>query len=191
MKTMIRKSAVIYILSLAGLFFTSCKEPQAVDIKNIEQKRKNEPLSESFEVDYKYSERTQLRTQVKAPHVAEFLPEGSNEPVMVFDKGIMVNFFDANGEVESILTARRAEIYRSKGFAEATGNVVVKNNKNEVLETERLRWHRTQRIITTNAFVKITTPKDILFGDSLVANTTFTNYKIYKIKGQFKVKEGE
>jgi len=171
------------------LLFCGCENKNIQAIKDYEKLRKQEPVSESFDVDYRYSENTTLRTQVKGAHVAEFLKEDQKESVLIFDKGIMVNFYDSEGKVESILTARRAEMYRNSGYAEATGNVVVKNNKNEVLETERLRWHKTKNLISTNAFVKITTPKDILLGDSLVANSSFTNYKIFKIKGQFKVKE--
>ena len=87
------------------------------------------------------------------------------------------------------LAADHATLYNKAGRAVAKGNVMVVNEKGETLETENLSWYQKQEQISTDQFVRITTPKEILLGDSMVANTKFSNYKIFQLRGTIQVED--
>jgi lipopolysaccharide export system protein LptC len=61
--------------------------------------------------------------------------------------------------------------------------VVVTNAKNEQLNTEELVWNEKLQKFYTEKFVKISTPTQVIYGDGLESNQTFTQYKITNVKG--------
>ncbi len=71
----------------------------------------------------------------------------------------------------------------------ARNNVVVVNIKGDTLSTEELIWSQNEKKIYSNSFVKIRTAKEIILGDTLVADEKFTNYTIKKVRGTVQVKK--
>ena len=66
---------------------------------------------------------------------------------------------------------------------------MVVNAEGEKIETEELIWNEKDAKISSDKFVKITTPDEILMGEGFEANEDFTRYKIKKVKATLKVKE--
>jgi len=179
-----------FLLFVVILIFSSCAEEErsrpAPDLESI---RQQEPRSELFDFVYLFSELGQKKAMLKAPYAKDIFVADQNETEFHLTKGMELFFYDSTGKEISHLKANQGVLYQNKGFAEAIGNVVWQNEKNEKLESERLRWFRKSDQVSTPEFVKITTPTDVLYGDSLVANLGFSRYKIYKIKGHFTLKE--
>lgn len=172
------------ILYIIGFYFLlSCSENEKTIPKDYEQVRKALPVQEGKNIRYFYTEQTVLKAVLEAPHFREIL-DTNQHSIVLFDSSFKIVFYNSEGKKESELRANRGLYYNKKGYAEARGNVVVINEKNEKLETEKLFWYKASDKLSTNALVKITRQDEILFGDSLVSNTSFTNYKIYKLKGR-------
>jgi LPS export ABC transporter protein LptC len=133
-----------------------------------------------------YSDSAVLKVKVITPYMQKF--EGE-DPYMEFPKGIEVYFYNDNKKVETQLTANYAVNYENKEFMEARKDVVVVNEKGETLNTEHLMWDKKKRMIFSESFVKITTADEVIFGDGLEANESFTRYKIKKIKGTINLKD--
>ena len=57
------------------------------------------------------------------------------------------------------------------------------------MNTEQLIWDIGQKRIISDAFVKITTADEIIYGDGLESNQEFTKYIIKNIKGIISVDE--
>jgi LPS export ABC transporter protein LptC len=126
-----------------------------------------------------------VKIRVSAPLQLEY--ESGNQE---FPKGIQVDFFNEKEENYSRLTAKQAFYEKDKNEYTAKGDVVVENIENqEVLKTEELHWTPIKREIYTDKFVVITTPKEILKGNGLVAAQDFTSYEIKKPTGVFSVPE--
>lgn len=215
-----------YLLAVfCTLLLAACEEEQQQLPKDFMSLREEEPVSESFQMRYKYTINGKLKADVFAPHVidqpqprekAENPPEnpaaadeaqvkggtGATEPnqnreeevrpldtYTICDSGVKITFFDEFGKVESKLRANYAELYEDQGYAEATGDVVVENNEGDRLNTEKLYWDQERDELWTDRFVRITTPEEIIMGDSMVSNTSFTNYRIYKIRGTITLEE--
>ena len=111
------------------------------------------------------------------------------KPYTEFKKGIKVVFLDKDKKPETNMQADYAIKSEKEGVVEAKNNVIVKNNRNETLNTEHLIWDETKDLIKSDAFVKITTPDKIIMGDGLESNQSFTKYKILKIKGTINLKD--
>jgi LPS export ABC transporter protein LptC len=66
----------------------------------------------------------------------------------------------------------------------AKGNViVVSDSASTKLQTNELHWKQSTRKIHTDAYVKITSPNEIINGWGFESNENLSNYKIYKVTG--------
>ena len=74
---------------------------------------------------------------------------------------------------------------------EGDNNVRVVNRKGERLNTEQLFWDENKQKIYTNKFVTIKTAREILYGNGLVSNEDFTQYKITDLRGTIEVDNPE
>lgn len=133
-----------------------------------------------------YSDSAYLKVKLEAPVIERY---HQDEQKAVFTQGIAVEFFDKLGAVDSRITANWAVQYEKKGIMEARNDVVVVNRKGEKLNTEHLVWNRKTQEISSDAFVKITTPEEIIYGDGLKANEDFTQYEVQHIKGIIQVED--
>jgi LPS export ABC transporter protein LptC len=109
--------------------------------------------------------------------------QNAKVPYIEMKNGLSVEFFDLNLKNESTLTAKYGKYFEQTGDVIVKDSVVVYNNKKEQLNTEELTWNEKSQKFITNKFVKITTPTQIIYGDGLESNQSFTEYKITNIKG--------
>ncbi len=150
--------------------------------------KKNDPTKTGKNVALIYSENAVVKIKVTAPLMLDYAGE---KPYTEMPKGIEVNFFDSLKRVTTRLTAKYAinKIYEKR--IEAKNDVVVINEKGDQLNTEHLIWMQDSAKIYTNEFVKITTSDEIIMGDGLISNESFTKYKILRIKGTIQLKDEE
>ncbi|MBM3410659.1 MAG: LPS export ABC transporter periplasmic protein LptC, partial [Bacteroidetes bacterium] len=104
-------------------------------------------------------------------------------------RGIKATFYDQNGRVNSKLTAREAFRFPRKRLMQARGNVVVTNSEGDTLFTERLQWEEQKGRISSDAYVRIVRPDEVLYGDGLESDDRFENYRIINTRGSFKVQQ--
>ena len=145
------------------------------------------PVSVGRNVEIIYSEKSAVKIQITAPLMEEY---GSEEDkYMEMTEGIKVLFYDSLLNVASTLTANYAIHRVSENIMEAKDDVVVVNDKGEILNTEHLIWLEDSAKIYSDEFVKISTEDEIIIGEGMEANQDFTKWKIHKIKGVINVKE--
>ena len=68
-------------------------------------------------------------------------------------------------------------------------DVEVVNEKGEKLNTEKLIWDERKELLSSDQFVKITTPEEIIMGKGFEANQDFSRYKIFNVTGRITVKQ--
>lgn len=167
------------------VLFSAC-EKNSMDKVDLVARKQQLPSETSTGIRLLYSDSAQVRLMVSAPQLDRFVVDTN---YVEFVKGVLLEFYNSVGEVETSLTADYAIQWDKEGLMEATDNVVVVNKDGEKLNTEHLKWNRNKREIYSDAFVKITTADQILWGDGLIANEDFTEYKIINPKGQLYVRE--
>lgn len=164
--------------------FLSCKnDPEEV---NAVTKKDSFPLMTTQNVDLIYTDSAKLKTHLTAPMVEDY---GGIIPKTIFPKGVFVEFYDDSGKVNSSLKSDYAERREKEQIMLAKRNVVVVNIKGEQLNTEKLTWDGKRRKIYTDAFVKITTADQVLMGNGLESDETFTEYEIKDITGTIMLNE--
>ncbi len=183
---MMRQFWIIVLLAFAAWSCTRTEEEDAT----LKQFEEGTPVKEAFQVRFVFSENAIVQAELEAPHAIEAREE--NEDVRIFDKGMHLSFYTPEGTKETDLVAKNGKFRNQFNEAEVWGEVVMINSKGDQLRTEHLWWNKTKnRIHTDRNLVKIITATEIIYGDSLDANTDFTEYKIFNINGAVNVKEGD
>lgn len=121
-----------------------------------------------------------LQSLVNAGHIQLF----EKKKWTLLDSGVVVDFFNNNGQHLSTLTSRRARVEEKTDLFVAQGNVVVVSDSGEVLKTERLYWNKDQRKITSDTLVVLTTKLDSLRGYDFEADENLNSWRLKNPKGQ-------
>lgn len=142
---------------------------------------------EAKDIDVFFSDSGKVQARLVSPHANRFV---GNNPYMEFPDGFHVDFYDSAMRIQSTITADYGKRIDNARTMEARGNVVVRNEmENKQLNTEILTWDENRHSIYTEAPVKITTPDKILFGEGLTSNESFTEYTLFKVKGEMSVQK--
>lgn len=166
------------LLLTAAIAFASC-ENDPVEA-NLVGAVVDGPVQSGKDVELIYSDSAKIKVKLFAPQLDKY--EGDN-PRNELPKGVKVEFYDDRMQVKTKLTANYGIQYAREKKVEVKNDVVVINEKGEQLNTEHLVWDEQTRRIYTEAFVKITTDNEVIFGEGLEANEDFSSYTIKNIKG--------
>lgn len=128
-----------------------------------------------------YSKEGHTRAKLQTPVFNHM--QQSNPTYIEMPKGLVVEFYDDSLQVSSTLSSKYGKLFEDSNNVLVRDSVVVRNNKNEQLNTEELVWNEKMQRFFTEKFVKITTPTQIIYGDGLESNQNFTEYKIINVKG--------
>ena len=135
-----------------------------------------------------YSDSTILKIKLQAPEMQKY-EKDVKEPVTIMPKGLFVIFYDEKGKEATTLKADYGVRYELSKKMEVKYNVEVVNVNGEKLNTEHLIWDEQKKKITSDAFVKITTAKEIIMGKGLEANQDFTQYEIKEVTGTIRIED--
>ncbi len=92
--------------------------------------------------------------------------------------GVTVRFFDSDGELSSTLTADEGEVTGPTRRLVARSNVVVITPDGERLETEVLEWNERDRLIRSDAAVRIVQGRNLYTGVGLVSDPELDSFEI-------------
>lgn len=135
-----------------------------------------------------YTDSAKLKLMVKANRMLLF-DKNVSEPFTILPKGVFVTFFDEEEQVSATLRANYGVRYDKSRRMEAKDAVELVNRRGEKLETEKLVWDENKGRIYTDAFVKITTDKQVIMGTGMESNQDFTKYEIKKVTGILQLNE--
>jgi LPS export ABC transporter protein LptC len=168
-----------------ALFFASCDLTK--DKEKVEKILHDSVFSEHAEnVEMRFSDSGSLKAIIFAPELER---HPGKETYTTFDEGITGYFYGPNGKVENSLKSKYGISYDFKKIIELKNDVQLVNYKQEKLNTDKLIWDQNTGKIYTDAFVKITTPENIIYGEGFESNQNFTEYRIFKVKGEISINE--
>jgi LPS export ABC transporter protein LptC len=174
---------ILYI-ALSALLFAACEN--SLDKINLLTPAKKLPMLSQKNTEVIYSDSGDVVMKLLAVELNRYDGE---KPYVEMPKGIKMYFFNGVLDTTTRLYANYAVKYDTEHTMEAKGNVIIINEKNEKLNTEHIIWDDVKKKIYTKGFVRITTANEIIMGDGLESNQTFTKYKITKIKGIINLKD--
>lgn len=184
---MFRIHIFVSFFFLLGIFY-SCTN----DLKDVMALPHNtiSPSQVGDSVTMLYTDSAQLKIMVKANRMLLF-DKNVTEAFTVLPKGFFVTFFDEHEKVSATLRGNYGVHYEVSKRMEAKYAVEVVNKNGEKLETEKLTWDERTKRIYTDAFVKITTNKEIIMGKGMESNQDFTKYELKKVTGTIQLKNDE
>jgi LPS export ABC transporter protein LptC len=147
------------------------------------------PSQTGKDITMLYSDSTILKMKLQAPEMQKFEINVAR-PVTIMPKGLYVVFYDNNGKETTTLKSNYGIRYDDTHKMEVKYNVEVVNATGEKLNTEHLVWDEKTKKITSDAFVKITTAREIIMGKGLEANQDFSQYEIKEITGSIRIEDG-
>lgn len=176
----------LYCLFVLLAFLTSCSDDE--EVKKVVQKPSF--ATETGEgVTITYTDSGVVKAKIIAPLMQHF--SMSQKPYTLMPKGVEGTFFDNNKNASSFAFADIGIYYEKEKYLVMKQNVKLINVKGDTLSTEYLVWDEVKEKIFTDKFVKITTADQLIYGDGLVSNQNFTEYRITNVKGNIKLKKEE
>lgn len=181
-----RISFSIVVLLAATMLF-SCENDMMSVIK-LSSKDSIPDVSIS-NVNVKQSEMGRLTFELTASKMISYQ---THEAYTEFPNGLRIVFFDSIMQPKTELIANYGISWDARRTMEARGNVVVRNfEKKEQLNTESLLYDRNSKKVSTNDFVKITTPDRIIMGKGMESDELFDNWVIRDVSGTIFVEENK
>jgi LPS export ABC transporter protein LptC len=179
------------LILIAAILFVACTTQE--EEEGIRQLPSEDDVAiQSFGVDFFFSDSAKMVAKLHAQRVIEKntdLGDGKETVYYLYDS-LKIQFYSGTGSVNSEITANEGVFRQDRRLAELKGNVILKNNKGETLETEQLFWDEPRDSVYTDKFVRIQTPDKIITGSKgLRSNTAFTSYTIFGIRGEFEADE--
>ena len=176
----------IVILLMVSMLF-SCENDMTAVIKL--SSKDSIPDVTINNVHVKQSEMGKPSLELTAPKMITFQ---SREAYTEFPNGLKIVFFDSVNQPKTELTANYGISWDSKRTMQARGNVVIMNFlKHQQLNTENILYNRNTRKISTDEFVKITTPDRVIFGKGMESDELFDNWVIRDVTGNIFVDENK
>jgi LPS export ABC transporter protein LptC len=183
MKKVVLPALILLLFSLLNL---SCKN-KLEDINAI-LIMDTFPILEGKNIETVYSDSGMVQALMSSPYYRRY---AGNNPYIEMPLGIRVVFYDSAQHVKNKLTAKYAIKYEKKDLMEAKNDVVVVNEKGEMLQTEHLIWDEKQRKIYSNVQVRIRSKDKIFLGQGMEADDSFVKWKITKLTGKLYIKDEE
>jgi len=171
-----------YGILVFALFIISCSNEQ----NTLEEMEGYQgPFQEAQNIRTFYSDSAKVRLMIEA---AEFLRyENGNEE---YPKGIYIEFYETDGSISSVLSAKQAFYDKKKHLYRAVNDVVLENQvERQKLNTEELFWDPNEEQVYTEKFVVIETDDDVIHGEGLEAKQNFSEWKILNVTGELELEE--
>jgi len=169
----------IFIITLfAILIFAGCQKRKENTVENSENFEF--PDQEGWKSKVISTTNGIVGAIIQYGHMQRF----KKRKVVEFDQGIVVDFFNEEGEHTSKLTSKNGKLDEDTKNIEAFGNVVVVSDTGITLKTERLRWDNSIEKIVTYEFVTIVTAEqDTFYGNGFESDQNLENWRITGFSG--------
>ncbi len=173
-------------LLLTSVLFFACEN----DMNEVNRLfSKEETLAETArEVEMVYSDSSILKLRIVAPTLLRHLDK--RNPMQEFPDGLLIEFFSDDGrKVVGRMTAGYAQQYDDDERFIVRDSVVWVGSQGERLETEELIWEAEKDKVSTNKFVVVRRPDEIIYGHGFESNQKFTEWRIRAIEGRIKAND--
>jgi len=171
-------------LLLFSFVFISC-ENDLEEIKKVSE-IPGAPEERTRDLELIYSDSGQVKVLLNAT-----LAESYYKPthMIKFSEGVKVRFFNPDGSIKTVLTAKYGEIIQNEGRMIARDSVIMRNlNKVQQMETEELIWNQTTQEIQSSRSVVVKTKDGRFYGDGIITTSDFSEYQFIKPRGTLNLK---
>ena len=180
--------------SIAAAFgaamFVSCKN----DIDQVNALTQERELLPTV-IDTFFMVRSDSGQVVMHLRAAQVVMEPSTKDRSLIDRkasgGVEMIMYQAGTDsIKAHLTSHRAIEHAASKLFEALGDVVVINDQQDTIRTERLLWDQRKRIFYTDQFARIVRDGDVLMPQKgFEADENFRWYNLFNSKGDINIED--
>jgi LPS export ABC transporter protein LptC len=134
------------------------------------------PSNESWNSKTTFTDEGKIRAVLFSNHLKMF----EKQKITLLD-GVKIDFYDKEQKKKSFLTSLRGKVDDVTQNMYAIDSVVAKNDSGVVLRTNELMWRNKDEKITSDKFVRITSPKEIIEGYGFESDQHLDNYVIFNV----------
>lgn len=174
----------IFIFCLPLIWFSCTNTSSDPLLQNLEEAIDYEVAED---VTIWYSDSAKIKARIEGKVLRRFIDRV--KPFDEFSEGVVVDFFDSDGEVESKMEADYAIRYDKDELIVARDpkGVVLSNIDGDTMISSEIIWDSGEDRIYTQRFVKIITPSRIIWGQGFESNNDFSKGRIKSVEGQIEV----
>lgn len=112
-----------------------------------------------------------------------------NPPYWAFEKGVYLEKYDRAMNVEATIKCDTAYYFNEQKLWKLIGNVDIRNLKNEKFFTDLLYWNQEEKIIYSDAHIKIEQENQVTEGYGFSSNQDLSAWHIKNTKGIYAIEE--
>ena len=187
-KTIEQTSTTIATLAVVVLIFlTSCQEKQ-FNAPAIEC-RDSLAVMSTYGVSTLISDSGRISYKIDAEEW--FVFDKRQPPYWAFEKGVYLEKYDHELNIEATIQCDTAYYYSEQKLWKLTGNVDIRNPKDERFFTDLMYWDQEKELIYSDAYIKIEQEDQVTEGVGFSSNQSMTVWEIKNTKGIYAIKEEE
>ncbi len=174
----LRRTYWVLVLFSLCCVLSSCED--VATSTNDEEKISGLPDLELFTAKIEFSSGNQTSMILESPHISRY----ETNQMMVMDGGMIVDFFDKDGQHSGVLTSDEGEVLEREQRLTARGHVIVKSDSGMVLYADTLYYDPDIDRVKSDGFVTMVTPQDSLSGWGLTATSNMQQWEIRDTGGE-------
>jgi LPS export ABC transporter protein LptC len=141
------------------------------------------PTTQMWKMNTTVTDSGKVSSIIRAGYVAKY--NRTESKITHLDSGLYVEFYDAEtGKRTSVLTSGHGLINDLTNDMEAFDHVKVVSEDSTILQSEYLKWTQSTQLVSSDKFVTITTPTEVLQGTGFESDKKLKYYKIFKASGR-------
>lgn len=165
-----------FFISVTLLLFAACEQHESTS--TAPKDTQEMPDHEMWNFKVIATSKGKMEAVIQAGHMQRF----SQKSVSLFDQGVYIDFYGADGDTASVLTADGGEYDENTSNVKAIGNVVVVSDSGFTLYTEELFYYKESDQILSNVQVKVTTTAgDTLYGVGFESDAQMNSWHIKQL----------
>ncbi len=179
------KKMVIAALLLLGAAAWACqKTPEVPETSEVVL---DPEVEITRGVEILYSDSARIKVRISGPTMLYY--GNRRDPRQEFPDGVAVDFFGPDQQPSSKLTAKYAMRFENEAYVLVRDSVVWESVNQEKLETSQLIWDERKQRVSSDRFVVVTRPDEIIYSQGFEANQDFSNIRMKAVQGRIKVEE--
>lgn len=139
------------------------------------------PTGDADKVNLKYTDSGRITAVLLSPKMLDF--SGEKFPFTEFPNGIDVTLYDKKAK-KTFITSNYAVSYKLTSIIDLQGNVKIKSQDGQTLETEQLYYDQKNEWFFTEKSFKFTDPKGVSNGQGIDFSKDFKIINSQKISGE-------
>ena len=180
-----KKTGVLFILSLFAMVFLAGCESNLKDVQKINLSEFS-PSGDADSITLKYTDSGRIKAVLIASRMLDFATV--KYPFTEFPNGVDVTLYDQNGK-RTYIRSDYAIQFKGTDIIDLQGKVKIRNEENQVLETEQLYFDQKNSWFFTEQKFKFSAPKGISNGEGIDFNKDFTIMNTQKFSGEIEQSE--